>query len=92
MQVKEPILAIVNEVRDGFALVRDSETVRTFNLQWSSIPRVETTIVERRVYVDYCDTCGCQLDGLRGEDFFVEDATGSHVYCEAHWPGGGDAA
>ncbi|WDL96389.1 hypothetical protein [Alicyclobacillus sp. ALC3] len=43
-------------------------------------------------HIEHCDTCGRLLDKTRGEDFFVEDADGSHVYCEAHWPGGDDAA
>lgn len=34
-----------------------------------------------------CDTCGKSLDKSKAEDFFVEDESGSHVYCEEHWPG-----
>ncbi|WDL97822.1 hypothetical protein [Alicyclobacillus sp. ALC3] len=42
--------------------------------------------------IEHCDVCGRPLDQMRGEDFFVEDADGSHVYCEAHWPDRGETA
>lgn len=32
-----------------------------------------------------CDICGKQLSVNNGEDFFEEDDTGSHVFCEKHW-------
>ncbi|WDL96909.1 hypothetical protein [Alicyclobacillus sp. ALC3] len=73
----------VTDIRDGYAVCEQSGAVQRYWLDFYRLPDENT---------EHCDTCGKSLDKSKGEDFFVEDATGAHVYCEAHWPGAGETA
>lgn len=48
MQHMQLITGDVTEIRDGYAIVREGETVRTFLLAWYRIPRVEVSSTERK--------------------------------------------
>lgn len=64
---------------------RHKGSVIKHQLNTLKIAMVDYVEINDRDNYERCDVCSKLLDINKVEDFFVEDDTGSHVYCEDHW-------